>query len=340
MPKITKPPVRAKRPKTEVQEEFAEIRRETETARESADAKAAEAARLRAAEVRQTVDGTTVEGVVQGISGLGLEISKALADVSAKLVREVEQLSTVREAVGLERAELERLHKIDVAATALDQMVQDYAREKERLEAEIAEHRGAWEAETRDAERERKEQEENLKKARAREIEEYEYKKNLERKKAQDKYEEDQRLQEKKNKERQETLEKSWQQRETALKEQEQELARLRKEAQEFPESLKTESEKAAVLASKAAEQKFEQEIVLLKKEAETEKRLASLQVKTLEETIVRQAAQIAALEKQMNEAKQQVQDIAVKAIEGASGAKALAHINQIAMEQAKRPQQ
>jgi hypothetical protein len=34
------------------------------------------------------------------------------------------------------------------------------------------------------------------------------------------------------------------------------------------------------------------------------------------------------------------VQDIAVKAIEGASGARALSHINQIAMEQAKnRPQ-
>jgi len=36
----------------------------------------------------------------------------------------------------------------------------------------------------------------------------------------------------------------------------------------------------------------------------------------------------------------QQVQDIAVKAIEGASGSKALSHVNQIAMEQAKnRPQ-
>jgi hypothetical protein len=45
-------------------------------------------------------------------------------------------------------------------------------------------------------------------------------------------------------------------------------------------------------------------------------------------------------LEKQLAEAKQQVQDIAVKAIEGASGARALSHINQIAMEQAKnRPQ-
>jgi hypothetical protein len=115
---------------------------------------------------------------------------------------------------------------------------------------------------------------------------------------------------------------------------------RLRKETQEFPEAVKTESEKAAVLAAKAAEQKFEQEILLLKKEAETEKRLASLQVKTLEDTIARQASQIDALQKQMDEAKQQVQDIAVKAIEGASGAKALAHINQIAMEQAKRPQQ
>jgi colicin import membrane protein len=138
-----------------------------------------------------------------------------------------------------------------VAATALDQMVQDHACEKERLEAEIAEQRAAWEEESGNAGRERKEQEENLKKARAREIEEYEYKKNLERKKAQDKYEEDQRLQKKKNKER--------------------------KEAQEFPESLKTESEKAAALAGKAAGQKFEQEIMQLKKEAETEKRLASL---------------------------------------------------------------
>jgi len=340
MPKPAKPPVRAKRAKTEVQEEFAEIRREAETARESADAKAQEAARLRAEEVRQAVAGTTVEGVVQRISGLGLEISKALSDVSGKLVEEVERLSTVREAVSLERAELERLHKIDVAATALDQLVQDHAREKERLEAEIAAQRAAWEEETGNAERERKEQEDGLKKARAREIEEYEYKKNLERKKNQDKYEEDQRLQEKKNKERQETLEKSWQQRETALKEQEQELLRLRKEAQEFPETVKTESEKAAVLAAKAAEQKFEQEILLLKKEADTEKRLSSLQVKTLEETIARQAAQITALQKQVDEAKQQVQDIAVKAIEGASGAKALAHINQIAMEQAKRPQQ
>jgi hypothetical protein len=53
-----------------------------------------------------------------------------------------------------------------------------------------------------------------------------------------------------------------------------------------------------------------------------------------------RQTETIASLQKQVEEAKQQVQDIAVKAIEGASGSRALAHVNQIAIEQAKnRPQ-
>jgi hypothetical protein len=338
--KTSKPPVRGRRTKVEVQQEFADIQEQTETARESADAKADEVARLREAEIRQSVDGVTVEGVVQKISGLGLEVSKALADISERLTREVQLLASVRETVALEQKELERLHKIDVAATALDQMVQDYARQKQQLETEIAAQRAAWEEESAGVERERKEQEEGLKKQRQREIEEYEYKKALERKKALDKYEEDVRLAEKKNKERQEALEKGWQQREAALKEREDELARLRKEAEEFPARLQKEAKGAADQSRRETEAKFEQQMLVLKKDAETEKRLAELQVKTLEDAVARQQAQIAAIEKQLAEAKQQVQDIAVKAIEGASGAKALSHINQIAMEQAKnRPQ-
>jgi colicin import membrane protein len=94
---------------------------------------------------------------------------------------------------------LERLHQIEVAASALDQMVQDYARQKSELEEEIAGQREAWEEETRTAERDRKEQDESLRKQRQREIEDYEYKKALERKKAQDKYDEDLRLVEKRS---------------------------------------------------------------------------------------------------------------------------------------------
>jgi hypothetical protein len=139
-----------------------------------------------------------------------------------------------------------------------------------------------------------------------------EYKKALERKKAQDKYEEEMRLVEKKNQERQEALEKAWGQREAELREREDELTRLRREGEGFPARLQNEAETAALRVRRETEAKFEQELLVLKKDAETEKRLAELHVRTLEETLARQASQIVTLEKQLVDAKQQVQDIAI----------------------------
>jgi len=256
--------------------------------------------------------------------------------VAGKLTQEVQLLGSVRDAVALEQKDLERLHKIDVAATAIDQLVQDYSRQKETLEAEITAQRTAWQEELKQTERERKEQDELVKKQRQREADDFEYRKGLERKKAQDKYEEEMKLQERANKEKQEALEKSWREREAALKASEEELKTLRKEAADFPARLQRESEKAAAEATRAAEQKLEQRILLLTKDREAEQRVAELRIKALEENLTRQSTQMAALEKQLEEAKRQVQEIAVKAIEGASGARALSHINEIAMEQAK----
>jgi hypothetical protein len=325
-----------RRTKAEVEKEFAEVRTRVEEAREDASPKLAELEKLREAETRSSVEGVTVESVVERISGLSRDIAKALAGLSDQLAEEVSRLVAVREAVELEKRDLARLHQMDVAATALDQMVEEHARQKQELEQEIAAQRTAWEDETRSAERDRKEQEEALKKQRQREMEDYEYKKALDRKKAQDKYEEEMRLLEKKNQEKQEALEKGWKQREAALREREDELARLREEVGQFPGRLEKEVQRAAAEATRQAEARFEQQILVLRKDAETEKRLAELRVKTLEEAVAQQAAQVAALQKQLEEAKQQVQDIALKAIEGASGSKTLAHVNQIAMEQAK----
>ncbi|MEP6534432.1 MAG: hypothetical protein ABJF23_03890, partial [Bryobacteraceae bacterium] len=156
-------------------------------ARESADAKAEGLARHKEDDVRQAVEGVSADGVVEQISKLGLEISRALSGISEKLVEEVNRLATLRMAVNLERQELERLHKLDVAATAIDLLVQDYAKQKEELESEIAAQRSEWEDGVQSSERERKEQEETLRKQRQRDVDEYEYKKNLERKRAQDK---------------------------------------------------------------------------------------------------------------------------------------------------------
>lgn len=334
--KSTKAAVRPKRTKAETELEFGEIQEEVTAAREALDPKAEEVRKAKETETRAAVDGLSVETVVGEISNLGLAVSKSLASLSDQLAQEVNRLATVREAVSLEQKELERLHKIDVAATALDQLVQDYTRQKEQLAAEVVAQRAAWTEEQKQTERNVKEQEDLLKKQRQRETDDYEYRKAQERKKAQDEYDEEVKLRERANKEKQDALEKSWREREAALKASEEELKNLRKEAAEFPARLQRESEKTAAEAVRASEQKFEQRMLLLTKDSEGEKRLAELRIKALEETLARQSAQMTALEKQLEEAKRQVQEIAVKAIEGASGARALSHINEIAMEQAK----
>jgi colicin import membrane protein len=330
---------RARRPKSEAQADY-EAMVAAEDAGGLPDAKELETTRARNEEILGRVEGVSVETVVRTIAGLGLEVSRALADVAEKLTTQVEELADVREAVAIERRELQRLHKIDIAATALDQMIEEQARSKEAFDAEMTQTRTAWKAETVQAERERREQDEALKKQRQREIEDYEYKKVLERKKAQDKYDEEQRLADRKRLEQQEALDKDWRTREAALKAREDDVARLQAEVAAFPARLAKETTAAADEAKRTIEAAFERQILVLKKDAEADARFAELRVKALEQAAAAAAAHVQALERQLTEAKQQVQDIAVRAIDGASGARALGHINQIAMEQAKnRPQ-
>ena len=68
--------------------------------------------------------------------------------------------------------------------------------------------------------------------------------------------------------------------RETALRDQEEEPKRLRKESLEFPTRLQREMEQAATQAAKTATQPADQQGLLLKREAEGDKRIADLQVR------------------------------------------------------------
>ena len=327
---------RGRRSKSEVEQEFEKVRDEATQAKENANPKAAELLQQTEAEVRLAVGALSVQGVVQKLSGLNLEITRSLADVSGKLVSEVDRLAKLREASAIETRELERLHKIDIAATAVDQLVESYRAQKEQLESEITSQRAAWNEEEAVRTREQKEADETQKRQRQREADDFEYKKAMERKKAQDKYDEDARVLEKKNKEKQEALDKSWHERESALKTREDELLRLKKEADTFPARLKEATDQTVAQATSALDLGFQNKLALLKKDADSDARLAEQKVKALEENLARQALQLQSLTSQLDEAKKQVQNIAIKAIEGASGANALTHVNQIAIEQAK----
>lgn len=330
------PTGRTRKSKPEVQAEFEKIQEQVESQQSDFDGKADEFAKHHEAEVKEAVADISVEGIVQKIGNLGVEISKYLSDVSSRLMTGTNLLTSLREAVTLEKKELERLHKIDITKTAVDLLVEEYNQKRAAFEKETEERRAQWAEEQENREREKKEFDEALRKQRAREKEEYEYQKVLERKKQEDGYDEAQRVEARKNKDKQEGLEKSWAQREALLKEREEELARLKKENVEFPERLKSELDKAVEVAVKTETAKREQSILLFQKEFEADKRVAELKIKSLEDTVTRQYTQMESLSARLDEAKMQVQDIAIKAIEGASGARALSHANQIAMEQAK----
>jgi hypothetical protein len=331
----TTTPKRTRRTKAEVQQEFEVIQQEANDS-VAISPKQSEFAKLHEQEIREAVNEVGIDNVAQKISNLNVEISKTLSDLSEKMMADVNLLAKIREAIHLEKQELDRLHKIDVSLLAVDQLVEDYHAQNLTLENEIDQMRTSWEEEQKLREKKIKEEEDFLKKSRQRESDEYEYKKNLERKKEQDKYEEDVRQRDRKNREQQESLEKNWKEREVALKAQEEELSQLRKEVTSYPDKLKKEIDRAAIDAIKQTEQRIGQEKILLERDREMEKKVAELKIKALEETIAQQQAQITLLQSRLEDATRQVQDIAVKAIEGASGSKALGHINQIAMEQAK----
>jgi hypothetical protein len=77
----------------------------------------------------------------------------------------------------------------------------------------------------------------------------------------------------------------------------------------------------------------------LLMKEMEGQKQNYELQIQGMLQTIQNQESRIASLSKQLDSALKQVQDLAVKAIEGASNLKSFEAVKEIAIEQAKTQQ-
>ena len=110
----------------------------------------------------------------------------------------------------------------------------------------------------------------------------------------------------------------------------------LRVKAEVFPAELAKAVEKAKKETTALIEGQAKQKAELLAKEVEGREKVAELKIKTLESAIAKQATQIESLSKQLNNATSQVQNIAIRAIEGASGVKALSAVNEIALEQAK----
>jgi len=156
--------------------------------------------------------------------------------------------------------------------------------------------------------------------------------KGLERKRAQDKYDEEVRAVQKKQG-KQETLEKDWSRRETMLRSRKKNWLGCARESQEFAAGYAQRIRTGAAQATRFAEGEIRPADSILQKTARPTKRLADLRSR-LGGKFCGQAAQIASC-RTARQASSRCRRIALQLLR-ASEPRRLAHINQIAMEQAK----
>jgi hypothetical protein len=288
-------------------------------------------------QVLAAVQAMTAGGVLQGINQLKQEMTRTLADLGDKLAAEVDKCDQVQQAIEIKEKELAEVFEIDRAAGTLaalieaqhcekEQFEREMAEEKEHLVGEIESAREQWKSEKAEHDAQGKEQDAIEAKRRQRQQEEYKYTFEREQQLARDKFADEkakmlaERVQiEKEMKALREQTEQNLQEREKQIAEREKEFVSLQAQVQEFPKRLDAAVAAAVKDATEriGREAKYQQD--LLHKEFEGQKNVLTARVQSLEKTVKEQADQLAKLSQQQEAAYQKIQDVAVKAIEGAS---------------------
>ena len=297
----------------------------------------------------EVVTGGTINDVIGGLGHLQASFGSAISELSAKLTTEATKLEELRQTVDAETKQLEELHGLEIMENTLDELIQKYIGKSERFEGEMNqkvqafeqemnEKRKAWQNEQEEHARFIKERNESLKKARQREAAEYKYELERTRKQDADDYEQNKKRLNEELEELAQEKEKEWQEREKAITEQEQLFEEYKEKVGAFPKELDAAVRRTAEENRKLVESEAKIQVDLRAKEVEGEKRIYELRISSLEETIKKQGTQIESLSKQLNEVLKQGQDLAVKALEGASSAGTYQAVREIALEQAKNP--
>ncbi len=288
---------------------------------------------------KEVVEGAaahTVESAIKGMANLKVSLDSTLDRLAESIVGEAKKFTQLREATKALEHRIAEMHDIEIVADSLATLVRDHEEHARAFDAEKSEARAAWEKEKqawheafeagkakaqREWQREQEEQDYALKTRRARE--------DAERKSSRA-VEDEARTAEHARRE------KVLAEREAAVTTHETELSDLRARVAGFQTEMDKAVQKARGDAIVATEEKARHEADLRTLTLDSEAKLLKQRIQTLETTIKEQASRIGEYQAELKEAMDKVRDIAVKAIDGASGAAALSRVNEIAMQQAK----
>ncbi len=286
--------------------------------------------------------------VIEGLSNIKLGFSGAVSDLSEQLTNEAGTLSQVRTLVSEETEELRALHELEtVTDNTLDELIasyqetektlaEEFEQRKETLNQEIETLQRNWQKEKENHQREVKGRNEEHRKTKEREEEEYRYNLELERELSEEGFEQRKKTLYKELNEARQEQEQAWEERENAIAEREKEYNQAKEKVEAFPEKLEQAVKKAQEEGKRIGNYQVKVKADLRGKEVEGERRNYQLQIQGLQESINSQETRLHNLSQQLNGALKQVQDLAVKAIEGASSKESFQSLKEIVLEQTK----
>ena len=305
----------------------------------------------KAKEVIQVAESLSSEGIARETSNLKIETGKMLAQISDRLEEEIGKFKAIQNAITLKEKELQELYEIEKSAVTLAALIEsqnqkrqafeiEMAEKKEALSQEIEALRAQREQEKKDYEEEIKERDMTEKKRREREKDDYEYSFKREQKLTKDKFEDEKAKLEKEIQIKKEQMEGELKAREKVIAEREEELNELRKKVAAFPKEVDTALSKAIKETTEKLTLEAKNREELVKKEFIGERNVLTTRIESLEKSVKEQNEQIAKLSQQLEKAYQQVQEIAVKTIEGSSTIKSFANLQQWISEQTRKTPQ
>ena len=273
----------------------------------------------------------SIGDIIRSLRDLTTSIGESSSALQRELTAEATQLIELREQANSVTNDLKTLHDIEVDEDSLAQLIARYEESSEAAERELSTKKDAFEDEI-EAAREADQ-------ARKRDAAEYAYE--LEQRTAKESDEEAQALKafELELVELRERKTAEWTERNKQLEARETERNELIAKGEAFEGKRDAAVKKAESEGMAIARRQTKAESELRSKDNEGVRRVFELKVESLEGTIAKQEAQIKQLSRQLEDARKQTTELAVKAIDGASNASSFESIKEIALEQAKNTQ-
>ncbi|HEY8375824.1 MAG TPA: hypothetical protein VIK91_05005 [Nannocystis sp.] len=346
----------SKSTKQEILDAYNELAKELKELKEKAPAKAARAAAEPAAPSAapsapaQENTAVSFDDLTRDLDNIRTRFGDAASALQQQLLREAARLEGLRAEIAGYTEHLRTLHAIEVGDDTTRELVRRYletqrgadeafAARRRKIEEELDARKAAWKKQQEERARAVLEAEAAAKLARTREAEEYEYRTRRAREADADALAQEKKRLQAELDGLQEAKTAEWNEREEAIAAREKEYAELKAKAESFPKELEAAINKAEAEGMAIARRQAKIAADLAAKEFEGKRKVQELKIHELEAISKKHDEQIAELSKQLAAAVKQAQDLAIKAIDGASNSTSFAAVKEIALEQAKTVQ-